>query len=537
MHEMCTLGAMPSLSAPAITPGGQRFKAVLILFPVLLYLGLCGSYLQRIRHTDGGHLVYALDDPYIHLALAQAMAHGSYGINPGEPASPSSSLLWPLLLVPFVHLSWFVWAPFLLNLLAGTAVAALLGVIVANWPGVANTWDERMRRLLAVAALVFIGNLICLTFIGMEHTLQALLAALAAYAIILILQGRPIPWPVLIGVALGPAVRYEAVGLTLAVALALAGRGERRKALALLGVSLLPLLAFSIFLHREGLPLLPTSVLVKGGVASGGLPHRLVQLLLDAIKGAVGQRDRLLLAVLFLTLADLARQTRDRVRRIALGAAALAAGLHLLVGQFNWFHRYEVYMVLFSTLVVLHVLAEQPRILRGWFALGLLACALPYLDATRTLIGATEDIYLQQAQMHRFATEFYTGNIAVNDLGLVSFDRRPGQYVLDLVGLGSAESARHRDKSPAWLDGITRRHNTGLAMIYPEWFGKLPSDWTPIGVLCLVRTPVMLSQPCVHFYATAVGDAPELTRDFRRFATTLPKGVTVAASKMEDQQR
>src|SRR5512135_3233300 len=39
-----------------------------------------------------GHLIYALDDPYISLSLARHIAHGEYGINTGEAASPSSSI-------------------------------------------------------------------------------------------------------------------------------------------------------------------------------------------------------------------------------------------------------------------------------------------------------------------------------------------------------------------------------------------------------------------------------------------------------------
>ncbi len=516
---------MPPSSSPPGALGGKRFKALLIALSVAVYLLLCGFYLARIRHTDGGHLVYALDDPYIHLALADGIAGGHYGINSGEAASPSSSFLWPFLLVPFAHASWFAWAPLLLNLLAGTALAALLGYLVANWPGDPRSWEERVRRLLAVFALLFIGNLVCLTFIGMEHTLQVLLAAVAAYAITRVLDGRPVPLPALVGVALGPAVRYEAVGLALAVAIALAARRQYRAAIDLLAASLAPLVCFSLFLHHLGLPLLPTSVLVKGGVASGGALHHLLNLVGGAVAGAFGQRDRLLLAVLFITLVDLAFQQRDRVRRIALGGAALATGLHLLIGQFNWFHRYEVYIVLFSSLVVLHVLFEQPRIMRGWYALGLLACALPYLDATRTLIGATQDVYLQQYQMHRFISDFYTGNVAVNDLGLASYHRRGDQYVLDLVGLGSAEAAREKNKSAEWLDIITERRHVGLAMIYPQWFDKLPADWTPVGELCLVRQPVMLSQPCVGFYATEAGDPARIEREFGAFAATLPGGV------------
>ena len=31
-----------------------------------------------------GHLVYALDDPYIHLAVAESILQGGYGVNMGE---------------------------------------------------------------------------------------------------------------------------------------------------------------------------------------------------------------------------------------------------------------------------------------------------------------------------------------------------------------------------------------------------------------------------------------------------------------------
>jgi hypothetical protein len=35
-----------------------------------------------------GHFSYSLDDPYIHLALAQQIIRGHYGLNPGEVSAP-----------------------------------------------------------------------------------------------------------------------------------------------------------------------------------------------------------------------------------------------------------------------------------------------------------------------------------------------------------------------------------------------------------------------------------------------------------------
>src|SRR5262249_14612423 len=91
---------------------------------------------------DGGHFTYTLDDPYIHLALARNIAFGGYGINPGEPAAPSSSILWPFLLAPFARLpAIFELAPLLLNLLCLAVFVGVLWTLFVELP-------TRVRLLL-----------------------------------------------------------------------------------------------------------------------------------------------------------------------------------------------------------------------------------------------------------------------------------------------------------------------------------------------------------------------------------------------------
>ncbi len=76
---------------------------------------------------NDGTFVYALDDPYIHLDLAKQIATtGVYGVNPGEISSPSSSILWPFLLVPFALTPFFVYMPFIIGLVSAAASAAVL---------------------------------------------------------------------------------------------------------------------------------------------------------------------------------------------------------------------------------------------------------------------------------------------------------------------------------------------------------------------------------------------------------------------------
>jgi hypothetical protein len=63
--------------------------------------------------------IYGLDDPYIHLALSERITRGEYGINPGEIASPSSSVIYPFLLtLGFFYLNIPEAFPFWLSLIS-----------------------------------------------------------------------------------------------------------------------------------------------------------------------------------------------------------------------------------------------------------------------------------------------------------------------------------------------------------------------------------------------------------------------------------
>ena len=92
-----------------------RLLSICALLLVVGYLGVSST------HRNEGEFTYALDDTYIHLAVAKNLgAHGTWGINPGEFSSCTSSILWPLLLALFgAAMPWGEQVPLALNLLAG----------------------------------------------------------------------------------------------------------------------------------------------------------------------------------------------------------------------------------------------------------------------------------------------------------------------------------------------------------------------------------------------------------------------------------
>lgn len=536
---MNVVGEQAGRSRRGALRGGARSVAPAC---VALYLAAVLALLLAILHRDDGVFTYTLDDPYIHLALAANLAHGHYGINPGEASSPSSSIVWPFLLVPSAGSAWGMFLPLAWNVLFCGIAAWLLGRIVDGWAGQTRAnmraqdnvakW-RWMGKLVVAVGLMLVANLAGLTFVGMEHGLQVLLAITCAAGMMEAFAGRRMPAWCLWAAVLGPIVRYENFALMAAVAIALYGQGRGRAAARVVALSVVGPALFSIFLVSRGLPALPTSVLVKARAYSqqGNAAIAILRSQYLALHTRMTIPEWWAQAAVGVILIVLAMLAKQRVRRFVLLGATLAAGLQLALGQFDWFHRYEVYAIVFTALVAAQALVSM-RLHWRYLAIALFAIACPYELALWDTPAAAANIYQQQYQMHRFVADFYRGNVAVNDLGWVSYRRPAGVYVLDLWGLASPEASRQERKDAAWLDAIVREHGAGLAIIYPDWYDEgAPDDWQPLATMCIRSPFTSISRPCVVFYSTPVGDAGLLTAEMAAFARTLPAGVKMTLGK------
>ena len=98
---------------------------------IAILLAAFSLILLQILRLNQGFFTYILDDAYIHLALAENIAKGTYGVNPGEFAATSSSILWPFLLTPFAR---FELAPLILNLLTGICFLVVCSRILGLKP-------------------------------------------------------------------------------------------------------------------------------------------------------------------------------------------------------------------------------------------------------------------------------------------------------------------------------------------------------------------------------------------------------------------
>jgi len=513
------------------------------------WMAVAVSLFLSLRLT-AGHLIYVLDDPYIHMAMAKNFSqHGVWGITPYEFSSSSSSLLWTGLLAAIYNLFGInELASFILNLIFGTLVVASAYFILKKYqlPAILSS--------LLLFLIVFSTSLISLVFCGQEHTLHILIAVLFIYLSAKILsEENPGLWEKTSLLALASfltTVRYE--GLFLLAPVASLFLLKRRVAFGfiLTGLGLLPLVLYGWYSVSQGWYFFPNSVLLKAEIPS-----------LDSLTGwakffgrfAQVLRDNT--TALYLFAGGLAaflasyRKRQELWDRTVLMALILTTTvvLHTQFARYGWYFRYEAYLVALTLLVTSVALRDF------WPAkweIKLNKQALPQYVATGALISlvigpfllrggicawqiprASANIYQQQYQMGRFLKEFYTGkNAAANDVGAINY--LADIKCLDLWGVGSREIAQGKRRGrydTRQIYEMAQAEQTDIAIVYEHWFlkdsiGGLPPEWMKAGQW-KISNNVVCGGDSVTFYAVQATEKERLIDNLKKFAAELPKDV------------
>lgn len=510
---------MSSLPSSARASGGG-YPALSAAVAALAFLAL--EY-AAWRHA-GGVFAYPLDDVYIHMSMAESILQGGYGINPGEPASAASSILYPVLLLPLFGAAVQLWQPLVLNALGVVLCGALWGA------GVARAGFARGAGLLFAIGGPLALNMAGLGYTGMEHSLHAAAALATVLGLWIFLTEGRIGALLILGTFFAPLFRLEGLALSGLVCLALLIRGQWRAGFTLGAATLAPVLGFMAFLHGLGLPWLPGSVIAKVnliGAELGPLRRALAQFTVNLLY--VPGRILAAATALGLALALVPALRRDG-RALFLLVLGLAGLAHLVGGQIGWMHRYENYILsalaLGLTLVAGSLAGRAAEGLQVALVLGLGLAAFTYWPI---LVGSylwnPRVVVLQQGQMARFVKDWWHGPVAVNDLGYVAWQNP--NYVLDLFGLGSSEALALRlaPHARGWAEPLLRRHGVQLAMIYDSWMGDaLGPEAVRLGELVLDERRAALGGDHVSFYATDPAAAPKLRGLLADFARTLPPG-------------
>ena len=215
-----------------------------VWIPLGLLLVLVGIELWVLLAMNDGVLVYTLDDPYIHFALAENILAGHYGVSPIEFSAPSSTFLWPIILAPFTAFQVFDYVPFVVNVFAAAATVWFYHSAITTTVSPGEGRKRYPVALIFTCLLIPTTNLVGLIFTGMEHSLQVLLAVMVVCGLIVEARTGRTPRWLLVAIVVGPLVRYESLAVATPALAYLLLRGHIRPALvsAALSWRLLPVL-------------------------------------------------------------------------------------------------------------------------------------------------------------------------------------------------------------------------------------------------------------------------------------------------------
>ena len=296
---------------------------------------------------NDGQFIYTLDDPYIHLALAENIFSGHYGINISETSSPSSSIIWPFILAP---VSFFDLSPLLINItLSFFSILTFYKVLTVTCTIHNLNLSNKLSIVLGICFILF-TNLIGLCLTGMEHNLQLLFSCLCFLGLIMHVQdGQTRQWFLAV-ILLSPMIRYENLSISAACLLYLLLNKEFSKSIFTGLLLTIVLIAFSTFLISQDLNYLPSSILVKSEAAENTNINSLFANLYTNIKNKQG--IWMTLGAIFFIIYSLNNKKPTKNRKVAL-TSACAILLHLFAGKFGWFNRYEMYIWAYSFLTLL----------------------------------------------------------------------------------------------------------------------------------------------------------------------------------------
>lgn len=498
---------------------------------------LVGNVFFELSSAD--RIVYALDDPYIHMAIARHLVEDSvYGVTPYEFSSSSSSPLYAFLLAAANSVFGVrEIIPLVVNVLS-----ALVLFVIAHRILRAHLHSQ-LAILGCLLGVLYLAPVIPVVFTGMEHVLQMALTLPFLYACatrIAADEDNLSYWPVYLLCPLVTTVRYEGVFAVLVVCGLLALRGRFRPALVLSCLGALPLGGIALVSIANGSFALPNPVLIHGNPAIGSLGEAI----LYPFRGLVGlgQAPHLLALVIassvlfFLALPRKGLWDRTQIFQVSFVATAL---IHEQFARNGWFYRYEAYLVALGVIAVF--LASRGAVPQRRHAIAVVLClglAVPLVVRGATSLRQTPramtNIYHQQYQMGRFLREHYEGQpVAANDIGAINYlaDIRN----LDLVGLGSMDVLRIKAQASfdsARIAELTKRKGIRIAIVYESWFKgskALPAEWIKVGGWTIPDN-VVCAEDTVAFFATSPAEARILRRNLAGFSRSLPDAVVESGS-------
>lgn len=206
----------------------------------VLWITVAVLLILSIRQNQG-HLVYTLDDPYIHMAMAKNFAQrGVWGMTKYGFTSSSSSLLQ----ISLLSVIYFLFgvnevSPLILNVIFATLTVCLIYALMRRYK------LPSFYTFTVLLLIIFFTPLPAVIFTGMEHILHALITISFVYLAAQTLskdKSNPLGCSLLLILApLVTMARYEGLFLALAVGILFGIRRRLLYSSFLLGFAIIPI--------------------------------------------------------------------------------------------------------------------------------------------------------------------------------------------------------------------------------------------------------------------------------------------------------
>jgi hypothetical protein len=472
-----------------------------------LLFGCVAVAVRAVMASTGGPFVYALDDAYIHMAMAKNLAHhGVWGCTPFQFSAASSSPLWTALLgAVFLLTGVHDVTPLLLNLL-------LLALTLAIADGVLRGRGAvPALRAATLVGLVLVFPMPAMALFGMEHVLHLLLTiAFGAAALTALAEMEPRGASLKTSTALCAlaalltASRYEGLFLVAVVCLLCLACGQWRRGVAIGLAALVPVAAVGAVSMAHGSLFLPNSLMLKAGGDAASTWTAILKPITGADAVFLQKHPALLWLVvggLALAAIEFGRTRRWRSLTVLMPltvALIVALHVHFALSSEFWVYRYDAYLLGFGLFAVGMMLAgprESENRRPVWFrgvlpAMAVAGCVYAMAEVRAGLYPAQEIAsasltYREHYEAARFVREWHAGEtVLVNDLGAMAYFANA--RTLDIFGLCDIEPVRLRRAGAYTAEAVaawTAPHAPTIAVVQLSWgwvAQHIPAVWQKV---------------------------------------------------------
>ena len=442
-----------------------------------------------VSYLIAGGFAYAIDDPYIHLAVAKNLFYnGTWGAVWNEFSGTSSSILFTVLnwlLYVFLPAAISEYYPMILNVIAANLLVHLTFKLSDEF-----NFDSKLQLALFAILIVYLP-LVANVMNGMEHLWHIFFLGFYIINLKRIIANESYsPAVFYLATIFMSASRYEGLFVVAAGFLVLAINKKYLVSVLQVLAAFLPLTIYGLYSIGQGGYFLPNTLLAKGKALEPNIGAIVV--LVQRVGEILMTKKQILPSVVILLASGFYfAKTKSKVALYLTIFVGLVFLQHITFADFGWFFRYEAYLIFMSGVVLLLALKQlqSENKLNKIVVIAAIVISLPLVYRFVVSIERSNTSGKYFKEVHEDYAHFVGNNfeedemIMAGDIGtLCFFTQNP---ILDVNGLATGEvteAIRNGYQTSEFLDSLAAAWNTDIAIMYRTWEGELLSDnWKNIG--------------------------------------------------------